>query len=344
MTTRTPAAAHRARLIPALALILALAVFAVPACKKNSGKNAAGKNAAEKGKKTPPPKDAIVSLKKNGEYITLNEVNTAWDKELPDQNKFAIRNSKENWRQQFLDQWIDVSVLAELARRKGLDKTQEFKTQIAVKEKSLLGGIYYRDFILPELEKVTVEDADLDKFYEENKDEMFFIGWREVKHIVVNSAEVARQLAEELKKNPAGFAAAARQNSIDGDTAGSGGALGRVFKGDERIPPEAESVYLFTPAGQVGGPAQSSRGWHIVYVTDASLPEMDYKPLDDELRARIKQLARIRKMEEQYDRILAEYKNEMDIKVENGMVPDIASDWERKMDQMMPTFQQPPAQ
>lgn len=331
---------ERARAAALLAAALVLSLFAVsaPSCKKDSGKQGAGK---AREKKAAPPKDAIATFKKAGLHISLREVNTAWDKELPDQNKFAIRNSKENWKQQFLNQWIDVSVLAELARRKGLDKTDEFKTEIAVKEKALLGGLYYRDYILPELEKVTVKDEDIEKYYEDNKDAQFFTGWREVSHIVVNSEEKARQLAAELKKTPAGFAAAARQHSIDKESAG--GSLGRVFKGDERVPPEAESVYLFTPVGQVGGPVQSGRGWHIVFVTDASPADMDYMPLTGELRTRIEQMARIRKMEEKYDRMLAEYKNDMDLQVETGMVPEIAGAWERKMDEMIPSMQQPPA-
>ena len=89
---------------------------------------------------------------------------------------------------------------------------------------------------------------------------------------------------------------------------------------------------------------QSRLGWHIVFVIAAAPADMDFMPLNDTLRARITQLVKIKKMEERYDHILAEQKNELDVQVKNSLVPEIARDWERNMEQNLPTFQAPPEQ
>ena len=315
-------------------------VFAAasPGCQSGKTKKQADKTA---GKKNAAVKN-IITMKKAKVNIPLSEIDSAWKYEVPDQSKMQIVNM-ENWRQQFLDSWIEKAVMAEMARKKKLQNSEEYKTMIHTKETLLLAGIFFNKVMRPEFQKIKIPPAEVEKYYQEHKDQ-WFQGWREVNHIIVNDEALAGKLYTRLSANPTGFAAAAKQNSIDEDTKNTGGVLGKVFRNDSRIPSEVEKAYLSTPKGQVSKPAKSRLGWHLVLVKNASPAEMDYQPLNDTLKKQINNVIIGEKSQDMYKKLMARYKEELGLEVNDKLVPEIGREWQKEWEKMMRDMQGMPMQ
>jgi parvulin-like peptidyl-prolyl isomerase len=77
---------------------------------------------------------------------------------------------------------------------------------------------------------------------------------------------LADKLAAEAKKNPAGFAALADQNTEDASGKGKGGDLGWFTKG-QMVPAFDKAAFEAKP-GQVVGPIESPFGYHVIKVED----------------------------------------------------------------------------
>lgn len=276
--------------------------------------------------------DVVFSLQKTGGAYTVADLDTAWRTEVPEQTKYQYVG-RQNWQQVFVDNWIQVAVMAAGAQAGKLQDSPEFTMSWRIRESSLLAGKYFEKVIAPELSKISATDDEIKAFYEQNKNKYYFTGWREDSQIVVESQDKADALYAQLSKDPSGFAEAAKQNSMDIDTKDQGGALGHVTAKDERVPPEAMPAYLETPVGQISKPVQSRLGWHLVYVTGASKPEEDYQPFSPELAEAIRTSANGQKQQAEALRLITGYKEQAGLTVNQASVSSIARDWLKDMKQ-----------
>jgi parvulin-like peptidyl-prolyl isomerase len=150
-----------------------------------------------------------------------------------------------------------------------------------------------RDRVLQEklYEKVTedveVSDADVEKYYEENKQQFSQPASRTVRHILLecNAAREgqcarARSEAQDLHaqlENGADFARLARQNSDDDSSAKIGGRI-PVTKG-ATVPP-FDRVAFSLETGEYSGPVKTSFGWHLIKA-DSDVKEETVQPLSE---------------------------------------------------------------
>ena len=112
-------------------------------------------------------------------------------------------------------------------------------------------------------------------------------------HILVDTADLARSIRDQLDQPGANFEDLARLNSTDTGTAPNGGDLG-WFTRNMMVDPFAEVAFALQP-GQISEPFETEFGWHIVKVyehaadrpmTDEQIEAERQAVIDDWLAAR----------------------------------------------------------
>ena len=122
----------------------------------------------------------------------------------------------------------------------------------------------------------SVTDEEVDKYYDDNKDQFTTPESREVAHILVEKKAEADDLYQQLQDG-ADFAKLARENSTDTGSASNGGKLTDV-RGS--FVAEFEEVAFALETGEIGKPVKSEFGWHIITALDDTKPSA-VTPLDE---------------------------------------------------------------
>ena len=175
------------------------------------------------------------------------------------------------------EQYAELKMMAEEARKRKVDQTPAAKIQMALQQDQMLAQMLFRDLQTT----VKIDDAAVQKYYEAHKNE-----YEEVKarHILVRfkdsrvplregqkelSDAEALAKAQELKKKLDGgadFAALAKAESDDTGTGAQGGDLGQFGRG--AMVPEFDTAAFAQPIGKVGDPVRSAFGYHIIKVEE----------------------------------------------------------------------------
>jgi len=125
---------------------------------------------------------------------------------------------------------------------------------------------------------LTVPQADLERYYEENASRYTLAEERRARHILVEAGadapkaerDKARARAEELlaqvRAKPADFAALARQHSQDPGSAAQGGDLDFFGRG-AMVKPFEDAVFAMKP-GEISNVIETDFGYHIIQLTD----------------------------------------------------------------------------
>lgn len=175
------------------------------------------------------------------------------------------------------EQYAELRMMAEEARKRKIDQSPATKAQIAFQIDQMLAQMLFRDL----QNTVKVDDAAVQKYYDAHKNE-----YEEVKarHILVRfkdsrvplregqkelSDDEAKAKAIELKKKLDGgadFATMAKAESDDTGTGAQGGDLGQFGRG--QMVPEFDTAAFSQPVGKVGDPVRSQFGYHLVKVEE----------------------------------------------------------------------------
>jgi hypothetical protein len=193
-----------------LSLAFVLAVPGLVACskKEKSEPTAAASASAAPGPKPLSPEMAAKTLAKVGDRtITLGEYAATLER----MDSFErMRYQSPDRRKRLLDEMIEVELLAQEARKRGLDKSED--TQERVRQ-------ILRDQLLEDLRKSApaandIPDADLHAYYDAHKDDFAEPERRRVSAIVVDTqAQAKTVLAKALKANPTDWGALVDQFS-----------------------------------------------------------------------------------------------------------------------------------
>ena len=263
-------------------------------------------------------KNTPKEVQKDGSYIVLalknkfvNDMivrtllNQEFDKRKITASEDEIKAKKEEMVKQFGSQEAFDNILKEhkvSAERLNLDMANE------VKMAKLLDSVGNK--------KVT--EADIEKFYKQNKQEFTTPAEVKASHILfeTNKEAIKRKIAdadkegkltqEEISKktdeeyaktealikevrkkavaNPKKFAELAKEHSIDPGSAQMGGDLG--FFRHEQMVPEFSDAAFNLKVGTISQPVKSQYGTHLIYVTDKKAA---HTPKLAELKADIKQ-------------------------------------------------------
>jgi foldase protein PrsA len=126
---------------------------------------------------------------------------------------------------------------------------------------------------------LVITDEDLKAFFEENKDQYNTPEMVRASHILVDTEEEAKQIAQQLKDG-ADFATLATEKSTDTMSAAVGGDLDWFGRGQMVEPFENAAFSL--QVGQVSAPVKSDFGYHIIKLTDKKAA---YEAVFEEVRA-----------------------------------------------------------
>ena len=162
--------------------------------------------------------------------------------------------------QQIVEELIDQRVLANEARRLGLDNDPTARPRLVLAQDRALSEILLRRLI----EQRVTEDS-LKALYDQQLETLRLDEEVRARHILVPTEDEARQLMARLRAG-ADFARLARTQSIDEASAKDGGDLG-YFTRAAMVEPFAD-VAFSTSAGEVSEPFETQFGWHIVKVED----------------------------------------------------------------------------
>lgn len=201
-------------------------------------------------------------------------------KNLPDSIRGQIGGDTPEARRRFAEQFGEVILFANEARKRGLDSTPSAKVQVFLQEQSLLAGLLYQQMLAAS--KLTEEASkawfDAHKAdYEQAKARHILIRFKGSPVAVKpNQPDLGEEEAlaktkairERLVKGEE-FAAVAKAESDDTGSGAQGGDLG-VF-GHGRMVPVFEEAAFKLPIGEVGQPVKSQFGWHLIQVQERTV-------------------------------------------------------------------------
>src|SRR5712672_290423 len=196
-----------------------------------------------------------VLAKVNGAEIRQSDVSLAEEELGPSLAQMDPATKKEN----VLAFLIDMKIVAKAAEDKKVENNEDFKKRLAFTRNRLL-----MDSLLATEGKAATTDEAMKKVYEDASKQI--TGEQEVhaRHILVETEDEAKAVADELKKG-ADFAELAKKKSKD-PGASDGGDLG-FFTKDQMVPEFSNVAFALEP-GKISDPVKSQFGWHIIKVEE----------------------------------------------------------------------------
>lgn len=239
----------------------------------------------------------------NGKDITSTEVDLGLDvfgeqlAQVPEGARRAI----------VLDALVDMHVIADAARKAGLQDNEKFKERMSFLEAQALRNTYIEEEV-----QNAVSDDELKARYE--KDVAGYAPPEEVRarHILVKTKEEAEQVIKDLEAG-GDFAAIASEKSLDPGSKVNGGDLGFFTKG--QMVPEFENEAFSLAPGEVSkAPVQSQFGFHVLKVEEKRSQPV---PTFEEVKPQVMQVVQREKFQE----ILGKLKGEAQIEMLNQDAP-----------------------
>ena len=181
-----------------------------------------------------------------------------------------------------------LTMLAGEAKKQGLDKNSEVKTQLDLTTENLLANAYIGDW----LKKNPVPEAELRKEYESAKAQMGDKEYK-VRHILVDKEDEAKEIISELQKG-AKFEDLAKARSKDPGSKDKGGELGWSLP-TNFVKPFGDAIKS-TPKGKFSAePVHTQFGWHVLEVEDVRAAKV---PTFEEAKPQLEQRAQGQWIEE----------------------------------------------
>ena len=257
------------------------------------------------GSKGEAKKEGQVLAEVNGGSITTGDFNREL-KNLPEYLK-AMADTPEG-RKEMLDTMVIRELILQQATKDGLDKSADIEEKMKDLKKRLIVESFLKKKVETESQ---VSDADLQKFYEQNK-EKFKTGEQiRASHILVKTETEAKDILAKIKAG-GNFEELAKKNSVD-SSAAKGGDLGWFGKGS--MVPVFEKAALALKEGQVSDVVKSDFGFHIIKLTGKR--PAGIRPLE-EVKDQIKGAIMPTKQQEVFQKIKEDVLKEMGAKKEEA--------------------------
>lgn len=254
----------------------------------------------------------------NGDPIYMSEV----DKQLERisaqhktaEQKKAFTQQKAQIQKQILDILVDQKLYEQQAEKLGVKVTdQEVENEVNRTKKRFPSEAEFakalkdaqmtlddlREFtknrLLQErvnnkvVGKITVTDAEMQDYYEKNKDQFKDPEQVKVSHILVKTEDEAKKIRAEIVGG-LDFAEAAKKYSTDAATKTKGGDLGFVQKGV--MAAEFEQAAFALGIGEVSQPVKTQFGWHLIKVFEK---KAERQKTYDEVKESLKQMLEAQK-------------------------------------------------
>ncbi len=155
-----------------------------------------------------------------------------------------------------LDNVISAALVAQAADAAGVDESEAFAEQMAIRRRKVLTQLYLQDVARKAMTEEAVAAA-----YEAMKAEMGDKEEVHARHILVEDEAKAKEIIAELDGGM-DFAKAAETYST-GPSKTQGGDLG-FFAKEQMVPEFAEAAFALEPGSYTAAPVQTQFGWHVI--------------------------------------------------------------------------------
>ncbi len=259
-----------------------------------------------------------------GSYkLTLEEFETQIQS-LPPQLQMALLRNPQ-LKGQFLDRWVDITLIAQEARDKKLDQDPEVQAKI----EDIMNAVLAQEFLQREIEgKVKITDDEIETYYKDHKEEFTNPESVKARHILLKIPEGADEKAwteteskaRDIKKkleNGEDFAELAKKYSDDPGSKNKGGDLGFFTKG--RMVPEFESAAFSLKPGELSDPVKTDFGYHLIEVQEKKAAGT--KTLA-EVQAQIRQTLQTEKQQQLQDALIEKLKAKYPVKVNKDLLAE----------------------
>ena len=179
-------------------------------------------------------------------------------------------------RRVLVEYMIENQLFADAAEANKLSTGKDYEDRLSYWRRRAL-----RDTFFDKNVKGDVSDGVAKAFYEDQVKAMKPEEEVQARHILVDSEEKAKELAEKIAKG-GDFAALAKENSKDPGSKEDGGMLGFFGRG-QMVPAFEEAAYRLKK-GEVSPPVKSQFGFHIIKLEDRREKKL---PTFDEVKDRI---------------------------------------------------------
>lgn len=178
--------------------------------------------------------------------------------------------------EQYLNQFLDLKVLAAKAKKEGFDKKPDYINKASIMQMQLLTqALMERDITAIEA-KITVTDNEAKTYFDAHKEKFntpetfsachILIGNKTTDNKVLTNEEIQAKIArvQEELKNGKDFADVAKDFSDDPGSKNSGGLYENIEFG--KFVKEFEQAVRTQPIGKVGDPVKTQFGYHLIKV------------------------------------------------------------------------------
>jgi len=217
------------------------------------------------------PEEAATVVARVGDHeITVGELA---DRILAQSPYLRARYAAPERRREILDELIDFHLLAEEARRRGLDELPEVEGT----RKQRMVEEMLSDVLRERRADIAVTEAEVAAYYDAHQDDWSQPEQVRASHIQVASEEAAEKILAELAEAPGDasrWRALARAHNEDPETRSTFGDLRFFSRPDEpegpHVPtPIARAAFALEEVGAVHPePVRTPAGWHVVRLTD----------------------------------------------------------------------------
>lgn len=178
---------------------------------------------------------------------------------------------------------INLEVVAQEAKKTGLDKNPEVIEQIELAKESVLVGAYVQDYA----KSHPISEDQLKQEYDKLKTTL---GSKEysVSHILVDTEDEAKAIIAQLGKKGK-FDKIAKAKSKDAGSAEKGGSLGWAVPSNF-VPPFANALLTLKKGTYTKEPVKTQFGWHVIKLDDErSLKVPSFEELKPQIEQRLQQ-------------------------------------------------------
>ncbi len=180
-----------------------------------------------------------------------------------------------------LEELIAQKLFLAEAKKNLFEYEEGFKTELArIKERMLIN--YAMD---KALNKITVSDDEMKKYYDENADKFNSGETVNASHILVAEEEMAKDLLAKIQAGEITFEDAAKNFSTC-PSGKEGGNLGDFGRG--QMVPEFDEACFTMEVGTVVGPVKTQFGYHLIRLNakNAAAP-IPYEEIKEQLRSQL---------------------------------------------------------
>lgn len=244
------------------------------------------------------PVDAVAYV--NGEPISKEMFNFHLQRRTGGQPGRAGAEDRE----MLLNELVDMTLLAQQARKQGLEKDPVIAGRIQNLENAILAQAA--------VERVT-KQGQTEEAVKAEYDKRFGVEQKEyhARHILVDSQEKAQAVIDKLNGG-ADFAKLAQEHST-GPTGPNGGDLG-WFQAEQMVPPFAEAVKKMEPGTYTKEPVQTRFGWHVIRLEETRpIPPPSLDEVREQLQSALTQ--------QSVENHIAELRKQADIRFQKEDAP-----------------------